>query len=203
MVFVGLRFLLPDIELIDQAMQIAARDAQGACGFGLLPAALPQRAKDQSPFELADLFFVGARGRRAFTGGQNRGRQMPEFHRLPLDQDDSPFHCVFKLPDVARPGVLFEAAQRGRRKIGGLPIELAGRKLQEVIGQKRNIFMAFAQRGNVHLHDVDTVIEIFTESALLHQLGEISIRCADHANVHAGSGAASQPLEAALLQNSQ
>src|SRR5580700_6973218 len=55
----------------------------------------------------------------------------------------------------------------------------------------------------MHLHYVQTVIQVVAKFSLLHHLRKVSIRGANQANIHIDLRVASQALEAALLQNTQ
>ena len=72
-------FALGDFELIDEPMQITARDAQSARALRLAPAAFAQRAKQQPALELANFFFVGGAIESGLVASAaNRGGQMPD-----------------------------------------------------------------------------------------------------------------------------
>src|SRR5580704_14250045 len=109
---IGLRIHLTNIQLIDEAVQVAPRDAQSSRSLSFLPSALTQRANDQSPFELTELFFVRPRYRQALARWQDCSRKMPELDRLAVDQHDGAPDCVFEFSHIAGPSVFFQAAQR-------------------------------------------------------------------------------------------
>ncbi len=79
-----------------------------------------------------------------------------------------------------------------------------GRQLvHEMVGQKRNVLLALAQRRNVQRHHVQAVVEVFAERALLERRAQILVGGGDHAHVDVPRHVAAQPLEFALLQNAQ
>ena len=54
---------------------------------------------------------------------------------------------------------------------------------EEVRHQQRDVFALAAQRRQRDGNDVETIVEIFAETVLGHQLREIGIRCGDDADV--------------------
>ena len=72
-----------------------------------------------------------------------------------------------------------------------------------MLRKQRNVVAPLSKRREVHLNDVQTVIQVLTKLSLLHEFREVSIGRADHSNADVDRAIASQPLEAALLQNAQ
>jgi len=55
----GITFTFLNSQLVDQAMEVAARNSQGSRTLRFAPTALSQRAQDQRPFEAANFVFIG------------------------------------------------------------------------------------------------------------------------------------------------
>ena len=62
---------------------------------------------------------------------------------------------------------------------------------------------ALPERREVDLNDVETVVEILAELALLDRLGKVTVRRRDHAHVHLHRLRATYAHELALLQYAQ
>ena len=75
--------------------------------------------------------------------------------------------------------------------------------LNEIADQKRDIFGAIAQRGNLNGKYVEAVVEVATESALSDTVGEVGVGGGDDADVHALSARAAETLELLLLKDAE
>src|ERR1700679_3981456 len=69
--------------------------------------------------------------------------------------------------------------------------------------QQRNVFPAFAQRGNMNRKDAQTIEEILAKLALFDHRGQIAIGRRNHSRIHAKHASTAQPLELPLLQNAE
>src|SRR5256885_15197246 len=83
-------------------------------------------------------------------------------------QHHQAFDTVTQFPYIARPGVLRTEFQRfpgeARHPFPVLIVEA----LQKMLHQQRNIFPALAQRRYLQRHDVETIVEVCTETAVTH-----------------------------------
>src|SRR5260370_17526747 len=89
-VLYGLIALTPlNSQLVNQPVQIAARDPQRSGAFRFAPPALAQSSQNQSALKAADLFLIRSRKPRRFTSVSRRGavssrsdacRQLPPLH---------------------------------------------------------------------------------------------------------------------------
>src|SRR5215469_10626893 len=70
-------------------------------------------------------------------------------------------------------------------------------------GQAWNFGGSFAQRRDVYLDDIETVVEIVAKALLLDQLFEILVGRGDDANIHPDGHGAPYPLESFFLQEVQ
>src|SRR5262249_7760103 len=84
-----------------------------------------------------------------------------------------------------------------------LLLELLGKFQQKLLGQQRNIVAPVAQSRQVHLHYVESVVQILAEFALLYHLAQISVRGAHQADIDANGLVGAQALEIAFLQHAQ
>jgi hypothetical protein len=88
---------------------------------------------------------------------------------------------VGQFADVAWPIVGFEAAQRFRRQTRRSLAQLG----KKVDGQLSDILLTFAQSGRAEGRNVQAMVEVGAESALLHLPGEVAIGSSDNTNIHA------------------
>ncbi len=91
------------------------------------------------------------------------------------------------------------------------PSEMDSTRLAQILAQLademprqiRDVFLAFAQRRNVHGQHVQTVIQVFAKRALFERRAQIHVGGGDHAHIDVPDFVAAQPLELALLQDAQ
>ena len=89
------------------------------------------------------------------------------------------------------------------RNVLDIFVKAAAEDLDEVTHQKRNIFRAFAKRGDLNGENVEAVIKVAAESALADEFGKILVRGGDDADIHALRAVAAEALEFLFLQNAQ
>src|SRR5277367_3448524 len=90
-----------------------------------------------------------------------------------------------------------------RRKPPRLLLELLRRFQQKLLREQWDIVAPLPQRRQMHLDDIQSVEEIFAEFPLLDHLREVSIGCANQANVDAYGLVASQSLKISFLNHAQ
>ena len=73
----------------------------------------------------------------------------------------------------------------------------------ERLDQQRQVFLALAQRRQSEREDVQPVVEIFAQLALLHRRRRIDVGGGDHAHVDRLLGAPAQPPETAFLEDAE
>jgi len=91
---------------------------------------------------------------------------------------------VGEFADVAGPGILAKKLGGIARKgLGGFPIKirLDGQKM---LSKRNDVVGPLSQWRNVQDNDVQTKIQVFTESALAHHRGEIAVSRTNDANIH-------------------
>ena len=118
---------------------------------GILTAGARSPPADGAGLVIADLQVVHAD--RAAVGEQHRSLEH-----------------VLELADVARPVVAHQHLQRFRVDAFDLLLQLAREPAHEELGQRRDVFLAVAQRRHVDRDDVEPVEEVFAEAALGHHL---------------------------------
>ena len=104
--------------------------------------------------------------------------------------------------DVAAPRILQELRGRRRRKRLVPPVLLVEPR-QEALSEDEDLLLALAQRRNANLHDVEAVVEVFTELAAGERLLEIAIGRRHDPGVHVDHPVASDAGEAEVLQDVQ
>ncbi len=130
-------------------------------------------------------------------------RQVLGRHDVAFGQRHRPFHHVFQLAHVARPGVsqqqllgrLLEAAQRLARPFG--------RPGQEVLGQRQDVLGPVAQRRQVDVDDVQPVEQVLPEPPFLQPFFQMSVGGGDQANVHPFRLGGPQRADLPFLQHAQ
>ncbi|MNU78083.1 hypothetical protein D3C71_676680 [compost metagenome] len=111
-------------------------------------------------------------------------------------------HQVFQFAHVARPGIGLHHVQR-------LAVETLAvkpflfRHLHEVPDEIGNIFRAVAQRRQAQRHDIEAIIKIFAEQALIDQVLQILVGGSNDAHVGADRRAPADRRIFALLQHAQ
>src|SRR5262245_4848888 len=109
---------------------------------------------------------------------------------------------VLELADVARPRVRGEAGERLGRDLL-LPAVLRVESGEEQLDEARDLLAPLAQRRNLELHDVEPVVEVFTELTERHLALQVSIGGRDHARVDLDHRVAAHAGEAEILEHVQ
>src|ERR1700751_637551 len=174
----------PQFELVDQPVQIAASDAQSPRTLRLAPAALLECSQKKPAFELPDLILVGAHNAKLIGVLANSRGKLAHLDGLTLGQHNGALHGILKFPNVTWPRIFLESAQRGLRKSPDFLVELRCGNLQKMLRENRNVVAAFSKRWQMHLHDVQTIVEIVSKFSLLNHLSEIPVSRADQANIY-------------------
>ena len=72
-----------------------------------------------------------------------------------------------------------------------------------MIDKTGDVFFPVAQRRQINGNDVETIVEVLAEGALLESRAQILIRGGDDAHIDVYRFGTAQPLELALLQNTE
>ena len=127
------------------------------------------------------------------------GKRDPGHERIV--EDDHSFDQILQFADVAGVAVAREPLHhRGRNTESVAPVELRV-ALDEVTGQERDLGGALAERRHQHMDDVETIVEIFAESAFGHRTLQILVGRREDSNVHAQRRLRSNPRELAVLED--
>ena len=121
----------------------------------------------------------------------------------PRGEQDHALDQVLELADVARPGVTLEGGEGGGGQAQHGLAEPFVAALHEVGDQERQVLDALAQRGQVDRDDVEPVVEVLPEVALLDQLLEAAVGRGDQAYVYPQGLHAADALEFRLLNGPQ
>ena len=113
--------------------------------------------------------------------------------------NDQPLDEVFQLPDIAGPVIMLQRLVGGGGEGLGFPISLEGAG-KKVLAQRNDISCALPQRRNGQRHDVQTVIEVHPEGAVLDAGGQVGIRGGDDTEVDVFPLQRADPLHLLGLQ---
>ena len=151
---------------------------------------------------------VDGRGRRrdgraeAFHVGRDL-RELGDGELRPVGQHDGAEHGVLELAHVAGPGVAGDQLQRLLADAVDAPALLGGEPRQEVHGELRHVLEALAQRRHPDREDVEAVVEVLAELAVLDQLDHVAVGRRDQAEVDLDRLLGADRIDLALLQGAQ
>src|SRR5436309_9974703 len=118
-------------------------------------------------------------------------------------QYKSPLEGILEFAHIAGPVVALELLQRFIGNMVELPSHRCIQARKKMIGQKRNIVAAVAQRRKLERNDADAVKQIFAELILGDHLGQIPIRGGNDSNIDRDLLSTSDPPKVSFLQNAQ
>ena len=78
-----------------------------------------------------------------------------------------------------------------------------GEAAEEVVREHEDVAAALAQRRQLDVDDVEAVVEVLAEAALLHLGGEVAVRRGDDAHVDRDGLVAADALERPLLEHAE
>ncbi len=146
-----------NIQLIDQAVQIVARDSQGPRRLRLLPAALAQRPQNQALLEFANFQVVGMCRRTfrkiLFEVSREGGNSMV------VSSASTTARCTTFSNSRTFPGQEHSssACSAELREPFGLLAKLIGELLHKMMSEFRNALAPFTQRRQMQLHDIQAI----------------------------------------------
>ena len=147
--------------------------------------------RDERRFPVA--FHTHARRRLELGERRHQIRPAREDHRA-LDE-------VFQLADVSRPVIRRQRLHRlGRDRVDAL-VHAPRKLLREVTHERRDVFLAIAERGIHDRKDVQAVVEIAPEFPVGHHPRQVAVGRGDQPDVDADGLRASQPFEFLFLQH--
>ena len=117
--------------------------------------------------------------------------------------DHGPFDTILQLPDIPRPGIVFNGRHRVLAEIVTLFALLLADALKEHARQQQGVAFAFSQGRNGNIDLTHPVIEIFTKLVGTNQFMQVLVGGTQHAHIHRNFLAATDTLNDALLQEAQ
>src|SRR5579863_865765 len=171
--FVRLRFVLFEL-----AVEGRFADAEQVSRSQLVAACFAQRAEDRPAFEFLEWnHFVGLRDSLAVPVVQTR-RQISYLQDGPRPKSQGALDHVLEFADVAGPVV----SEKASHCILGNRSDVAVRRaefFEEMIHQERNIALAFAQRRQFDLHDVQSEEKVLAKPSFADRRFQVAIRGRD------------------------
>src|SRR5438067_3158839 len=181
---------------------------EAAGGIGLVPLAALQHVEDDAAFaifddlEQAGIGPVLQRARGHAAAHHFVGQQIEPDHGAG-SQHHRALNHVFQFADVARPSVIHQRTQGLGSDVFDRLAVLQGEFLDEIFHQQRNVFLAFAQRRQIHGDDVEAIEEILAEATFFDALLQIHVGGSDDAHIYLNLADATQMHELAVLEHSQ
>src|SRR5213078_2481593 len=162
-----------DSVLLELAPERRAADAERLRGTRVVATEALERRQDVRTLRFGERDLPRQRRRRTeLQAGRHVRRQIIGLDGLAAAQDGGALDRILQLPDVAGPRIAQHAFQRGRRE-PQRAAQLRRRAREEVLGQRRNVLAAIAQRRQGHLDHVETVEDILAEAPLADPPREI------------------------------
>ena len=176
-------------------------DPQGARGAGLVPARPFHGLNDHLLLDLGQrLPRVGPAGASQAAPFSDLLAQVPR--REPVGpQGRQPARLVLELAHVPRPGVARQQLHRLARDVELAPPAALG--LEEVAQEGRNVLGSLAQGRHVEAQDVEAVVEVEPELALLGHGPQVAVGRRHHPAVGADRLVAADRAHLPLLQHAQ
>src|SRR5262245_7322526 len=130
-------------------------------------------------------------------------RQLGHRQLRPIGQHHGTEYGVLELAHVAGPGVAGEQLHRLLGHAGHAPALLGGKAGEEVHGQLRHIVEAVAQRRHPDREDVEAIVEVLAELAVLDQLDHVAVGGRDQAKIDLLRLLGTYRIDLAILQGAQ
>src|SRR3989442_3083645 len=185
--------------LVDAVAELVAREPQPRGGRADVPLRLGERRLDRRALQVRQRRFHRRRGGRLVVVRPLAEREDLRADVGRLGQQRHPLHHVGQLADVAGPAVRAQGVEPLRRQALARQVVLAARALEEVLGERRDVLAALAQRRNAHGEHGEPVIEVAAEPARADGLREVLVGGGDHPYVEVLALRAAQRAHAPLL----
>src|SRR5262245_30725178 len=189
-----------DAVLVDLVVHHAAADAEELRGFLLHPVAALERFEQGGLLQLLEVQEIDGelRGHVDAVLAVDQG-QVGRPDRLALAHQHGALDGVLELAHVAWPAVFLERLHRVGAEAGDLASQLLGEVPEEVLRQRQDVLAPLAERRYRQVDDVQAVVEVLPEPALLDGGLEIDVGGGDDAHVHLHGAAAAEALELLVL----
>ena len=187
-------------------LERAQRDAEVARRGGDVPVGLLERAKDEVALERVARFleqgFAGGGAESSLAKWYSRGRSSSVIQSLSLTATSRSmrFSSSRMLPGHQYD---WQDLQGGIGDAAHRLAELAAVALEEQPRELREIVDALAQRRHADRNDVDAVVQVLAEAAVLDRLLEIDVGRRHQAEIGLDRLAAADALDLALLNRAQ
>ncbi len=120
-----------------------------------------------------------------------------------LAEDDSAEHGVFQLADIARPVVARDQRHGFRPDAANGAAFLCRETRQKPPGEIGDIIAALAQGRDGDGEDVEAIVEVFAEAALLHKFDQVLVGGGDDADIDLDGFLATDGIDLAFLDGAQ
>ena len=110
---------------------------------------------------------------------------------------------VVEFADIARPRIGPQAREQRGRDLFAWGFAARKRAAEQKLGQRRNVFGPFAQRGQFDRDHAEAIVEVFAEGLVGDQLFEVAVGGRDDAHVDVQIAHAAEPLKGRRLDDPQ
>src|ERR1044071_825704 len=118
---------------------------------------------------------------------------------VPLGQQGGAFHGIAQFANVSWPIVTFQAFGDLSREAGAT----FGQFGDEMTGQRKNVFAAFAQRRNIQFDNVQAIEEVFAKPSGFDLLLEVAIAGGQDAGIGLDDSVGTDALKTAIFGDTQ
>src|SRR5438093_570007 len=200
-----------DAQLVHAVLEDAPGRPEQLGGARLVEVRLPEGLDDDLALELVDrvaerppaLEDLLPDGARVLLAAPHLVGQILRPDRRPLREHEQALDQVLELAHVPGPVVAHEDVDRLGLE-GLLPdAHVVRLLLPEAADQEQEVVAPLAQRGQVHGHHVETVVEVGAERALLQAARRVAVGGRDDAHVDADRLGAAHAQELAVLEDAQ
>src|SRR5216110_2346047 len=200
-----------DAQLVHAVLEDAPCRSEQLGGARLVEVRLPEGFDDDVALELVDriaerlpaLEDLLPDGPGILLAAPHLVGQLLDPDRRPLGEHEQALHQVLELTHVPRPVVAHEDVDR--LGLEGLlrDAHVVRLLLREVADQEQEVVAPLAQRGQVHGHHVEAVVEVGAERALLQAERQVAVGGRDDAHVDVDRLGAAHAQELAVLEDAQ
>lgn len=142
-----------------------------------------QSLTDGFAFQGSDRGFEIPEVSQGWPGAHKFLGKMPEFDSAVLDEDESMLDDVLEFPNIAwvivSPKKRHHVRVHPRDRLALTPVEFR----DEMIHEERNILFSLSQGRKLDLHHIDPIIQILSETPLLHESSQVPVGCRDHPDI--------------------
>jgi len=192
--------------IVHLAVEGGLTDLEGGGGPAAVIVVADQLFADELPLELLH----GAPEAVRFPGAPDRGLGRLHLHRQVLHTDNltrcenhQPFNKIFQLAHLSFPFPFDNHLQNPGIGPLDLTVHLPVVFLNEMVHQQGYIAGPFPQGGKMDFYDIEAIVEVFAEPALLDLLPEIAVGRCDDADVDGDESGRPDREDLTVLQGAQ